>query len=213
MLVGVVEVLDLGLRHGAGGAPAALDVAELGEGFLEVFAGLDQGLEVFDHGELLLVVLFLVLLHLLGEGRAFHFILAVKILEPAFDFCEGVDGDRLVGRGFFRCAFHGFHRFSGGGGRFGRLLDARGDLLLAQVLVESRFQCFGILVELLHVLAVDQLLEGVYNLLETLVRKIRPGVLRLSGGRFLCYRLFLQGSNRVKIFTHSFTILNCNLQI
>ena len=52
VLVGVVEVLHLVLRHGARGTPTALDVAEFGEGLLEVFAGFDQGLELVDEAEL-----------------------------------------------------------------------------------------------------------------------------------------------------------------
>ena len=229
VLVGVVQVLDLGLRHGADGTPAVLDLAEAGEGLVEVFAGFDEGLEVFDHGELGLVVFFLVLLEFLGVSGTSYLILAVKILESAFDLGEGIDGDGLVGRRF------------GIFSRFGGLFEARGDLLFAQVLVECRLEGFGMLVELLHVLAFNQALERVDNLLETLVRKIRLLVFRFfCGFRFgfgrrhgrgfhLCfhlglrlgfdnfflyfYGLFLDGSNRVQIFTHDFTCFNSSLQI
>ena len=138
-------------------------------------------------------------------------VLAVKILEPAFDFGKGVVGNCLFGRLF---AFRGFfcRHFC-----FDRLFEARGDFLLAQVLVERRLEGFGVLVELLHVFAVKEFLENVDNLFETFVRKIRFGVLRFGlrdgfGGRFDdCffldfYRLLLSGNNRVKIFTHCFTV-------
>ena len=140
VLVGIVEILDLALRHGTCGTPAVLDVAECREGVLEVFLGVQQRLELFDQGCLYGVVLFTLLFQLGRVLRTDGAILAVEFLETALDLCERIDGDRLRS-GFCRLGRRFFRRpFRTGCTVYDRSLVTGCDLLLAEVLVEAGFQ-------------------------------------------------------------------------
>ena len=57
VLVGVVDVAEVGGGNGADLFPAGLDVAECGEGCIDVFLGLHTGLEVLKDGLFLFKVL------------------------------------------------------------------------------------------------------------------------------------------------------------
>ena len=220
VLIRVVDILNTGLGHRTGLAPAGLEVAELRIGAVQVPGVIHQVLEFLYDLQLAVQVGLLLSFQILEIDCAAALIAGIQFLERTLDLDKWIHGDfrrgillhRLLHCLRFLSCFHrtvsgncpGFFLFRKSGivGSSWLHMVAGCYLLLFQHLIECSLDILGLPVEFHDITVVHQVTESLDYLLEALGREAlqllvadngSAHLLRLLYGRFLRHRLLRCG--------------------
>lgn len=199
-VVGLPQILDMGLRHDAGLFPAGLQVAEPGKGVVERFVGRNQFLEFLDDGQLGAQVVLFLGFEVGDEFVAAGAVVLEKFLEARFESVDRghetllglarfdertADGFDLGAANPVECDFQRFDLAADGlDGPLGKQAGEEGQQLLLGLACESLGRRLRFSFALLGGLALDFEPGIAGGQRGVLLRKIDLGqLLRLLSGR------------------------------